>query len=185
MKPSGVPNRLSNPPPRRMLPIQAPEVCYRDRIGPHWQNAHPPGLIHSSGFNSSNSLNLGSPVERPYFMPKERLGSPEHFGQPPGLVPNNPGTIRMSLNPPKPGGHQPGSFDTFLLPVAINQSPSSHIGRDQTTEFKASLFSSESKTGTTQRQESDKVLFHLFLYGLRRNSDFVLVECFYDKYDYD
>ncbi|XP_035760631.1 SMC5-SMC6 complex localization factor protein 2 isoform X4 [Neolamprologus brichardi] len=119
MKPSGVPNRLSNPPPRRMLPIQAPEVCYRDRIGPHWQNPHPPGLIHSSGFNSSNSLNLGSPVERPCFMPKERLGPPEHFGQPPGLVPNNP-------------------------------------GRDQATEFKASSFSSESKTETTQRQESDK-----------------------------
>ncbi|XP_039857680.1 SMC5-SMC6 complex localization factor protein 2 isoform X2 [Simochromis diagramma] len=156
MKPSQVPNRLSNPPPRRMLPIQAPEVCYRDRIGPHWQNPHPPGLIHSSGFNSSISLNLGSPVERPYFMPKERLGPPEHFGQPPGLVPNNPGTIRMSFNPPIPGGHQPGSFDTFLLPVAINQSPSSHIGRDQATEFKASSSSSESKTVTTQRQESDK-----------------------------
>ncbi|XP_063347437.1 SMC5-SMC6 complex localization factor protein 2 isoform X4 [Pelmatolapia mariae] len=156
MKPSQVPNRLSNPPPRRMLPIQAPEVCYRDRIGPHWQNPHPPGLIHSSGFNSSNSLNLGSPVERPYFMPKERLCLPKHFGQPPGLVPNNPGTIRMSSNPPIPGGHQPGSFDTFLLPVAINQSPSSHIGRDQVTEFKASSSSSESKTVTTQRQESDK-----------------------------
>ncbi|XP_030604604.1 SMC5-SMC6 complex localization factor protein 2 isoform X2 [Archocentrus centrarchus] len=158
MKPSQVPNRLSNPPPRRMLPVQPPELCYRDRMGPLWQTPHPPGSIHSSGFVSSSPHNVGSPANRPYFMLNDRLGPPVHFAQPPGLVSSNPINSGISSNAPQPisGDQQPRSFGTFRLPVAINQSPSSHVGRDQVIESKATSSISGSKTVTTQRQESNK-----------------------------
>lgn len=157
MKPSQVPNRLSNPPPRRMLPIQTPDLRYR--LGPIRQNPHPPGSIHSSGFVSSSPHNVGSPVNRPYFMPKDRLGPPEHFAQPPGLVSSNPINIGISSNAPHPvpGDRQPGSFGTLRLPVAISQTPSFHTGRDQMIEVKATPSIPGSKAVTTQRQESNKV----------------------------
>ncbi|XP_026165314.1 SMC5-SMC6 complex localization factor protein 2 isoform X2 [Mastacembelus armatus] len=49
VKPSHIPNQLSYRPPRRFLPLQSPELCHRDKLGPP---RHPPpaqGPTHPIG----------------------------------------------------------------------------------------------------------------------------------------
>lgn len=166
MKPSQVPNQLPHLTPRRMLPPQSPELCHRNRLGPLRHPTHPLGPIHSSGFVPSSPTDFGSSATRPHPNPRDRLGPPQHSAQPPGsfcsrLVPVSPTHSDTTANRPQPS--PPNIFHPaspqFMKDLS-NHSHSSHIRRDQVI----SLSYSGSKNVTGQRQESNKVLFSIFIY---------------------
>ncbi|XP_051271155.1 uncharacterized protein slf2 isoform X2 [Dicentrarchus labrax] len=161
MKPSQVPNQLPHPPPRRMLPLQSPELCHRDRLGPPRHPSHHMGPIHS-GFVPSSPTNIGYPVSRPHPTPSIRLDPLHHPAQPPGsfcprfvpVSPTNSGTTANRPQPSPPFNFHPAT-PQFMKDLS-NHSPSSPIRRDQATESKVTLPYSGSKNPTAQRQESNK-----------------------------
>ncbi|XP_035519703.1 uncharacterized protein slf2 [Morone saxatilis] len=161
MKPSQVPNQLPHPPPRRMLPLQSPELCHRDRLGPPRHPTHHMGPIHS-GFVPSSPTNIGYPVSRPHPTPSIRLGPLHHPAQPPGsfcprfipVSPTNSGTTANRPQPSPPFNFHPAT-PQFMKDLS-NHSPSSPIRRDQATESRVTLPYSGSKNPTAQRQESNK-----------------------------
>lgn len=167
MKPSQVPNRLSHPPPRRMgiFPVQSPELCHTDRLGPPRPYPHPVGPIHSSGFVPNGPLNFGTRAVRPLSMPRDRLDP----AQPPGsncspqLIPVSQTNIGASYNKPPPSPsrmfhHAPPHSRKDLS----NHSLPSHIRRDQVTESTVTLSNSGRKNATVQQQDLTKVLFSSF-----------------------
>ncbi|XP_053292510.1 SMC5-SMC6 complex localization factor protein 2 [Pleuronectes platessa] len=105
MKPSHMPNQLSHPPPKRVLPLQSPELYQRDRLGPRQPSSHHLGPIHAS----DSPANVVNPTIRPHHTPRDRLGSPQHSAQPPGpfcsshIVPVSPthGDMRDELSEAK------------------------------------------------------------------------------------
>ncbi|XP_010743029.3 SMC5-SMC6 complex localization factor protein 2 isoform X1 [Larimichthys crocea] len=145
MKPSQVPNQLPYPPPRRMLPLQSPELCHRDRLGPPRQPPHHLGPIHSAGFVPSSPTNTGPSVNRLHPTPRDKLGSLHHSAQPPGSYCSR----LASVNPTNSG--------PTANKLQSSHSLSSHIRRDQVPESKVTLSYSGSKHVTAQRQESYKV----------------------------
>ncbi|XP_049927555.1 SMC5-SMC6 complex localization factor protein 2 isoform X1 [Epinephelus moara] len=160
VKPSQVPNWLSHPPSRRMLPFQSPEPCYRDRLGPPWHPPYPPGPVHSSGFVPSSPTNIGASVNRFQTMPRGRLGPQPHQQRQPsgsfcpsGYAPVTPTSSSTTANRP-PGIFYPAP-PQFMKDLS-NHSPSSHIRRDQGTESKDSWSYSGNKNVTAQRQDSNK-----------------------------
>ncbi|XP_054455937.1 SMC5-SMC6 complex localization factor protein 2 isoform X2 [Anoplopoma fimbria] len=180
MKPSQLPNRLSHPPPRRMLPLQSPELCHRDRLGPPQHPfppphlIHPAGPIHSPGFVPSNPTHIGSPVNGSHPMAGVRLAPLQHQNhQPPGSLcssrstpvsPTNSGTTAIRPQPqpqpqPQPPPPPPGIFHPaspqFMKDLS-NHSPSSHIRGDQGTESKVTMSYSGSKNVMPQRQAPSK-----------------------------
>ncbi|XP_045926899.1 SMC5-SMC6 complex localization factor protein 2 isoform X2 [Micropterus dolomieu] len=158
MKPSQVPNRLPHPPPRRMLPLQSPELCHRDRLGP----PRHPCPMYPPGFGPSSPTNIGYSANRPHPMPRDRLGPLQHSAQPPGsfyprvvpVSPTNSGITANRLQQLPSSVFHPTS-PPFMKDLS-NHSPSSHIRRDPVTESKITLSHSGSKNGTAQRQESIK-----------------------------
>ncbi|XP_044228722.1 SMC5-SMC6 complex localization factor protein 2 isoform X4 [Thunnus albacares] len=161
MKPSQVPNRLSHPPPRRMgiFPVQSPELCHTDRLGPPRPYPHPVGPIHSSGFVPNGPLNFGTRAVRPLSMPRDRLDP----AQPPGsncspqLIPVSQTNIGASYNKPPPSPsrmfhHAPPHSRKDLS----NHSLPSHIRRDQVTESTVTLSNSGRKNATVQQQDLTK-----------------------------
>lgn len=127
MKPSQVPNQLPHPPPRRMLPLQSPELYHRDRLGPPRHPPHPLGPVYSSGFLPSSPTNIGSSANRPHPTPRDRLDPLPHSAQPPTFVPSSPAhrlhpTPRHRLGPPQHSAQPPGSFCPQLVPVSPTHS---------------------------------------------------------------
>lgn len=170
MKPSQVPNKLSHPPPRRMLPLQSPELCHKDRLGPPRHPLYHLGPIHSSGFVPSSPVNIGSSANKLHPTPRDRLGPVPHSAHSPGsscswLVPvslTNSDTTTNRSQPSLPSNLNPASSQ--LMKDLSNQSLPSHIRSDQVTKSEVTLFYSGSKNVTAPRQESNKVLFSfLFL----------------------
>ncbi|XP_073338238.1 SMC5-SMC6 complex localization factor protein 2 isoform X2 [Pagrus major] len=155
MKPSQVPNQLPHPPPRRMLPLQSPELWHKDRLGP-------PRYPHQHHLGPYSPSNIGSAANRPNLTPRDRLGPPHHSAQPPGslrsrivpISPVNHGTTAYRPQPSPPGIFHHANHQ-FMKDLS-NQSPSCHIRRDQVTESKVSLSYSGSTNITGQRQESNK-----------------------------
>lgn len=170
MKPSQVSNKLSHPPPRRMLPLQSPELCHRDRLSPPQHPLYRQGAIHSSGFIPNSPVNIGSSANRPQPKPGDRLGSVHHSVQPPGssrsqLVPvssadSDTTANRSQLSPP--GISNPASPQ--LIKDLSNHSRPSHNGSDELNNSQITLFYARGKNVMAKRQESNKVLFYLFLY---------------------
>ncbi|KAM4607797.1 uncharacterized protein ACJ7VT_015959 [Polymixia lowei] len=62
MKPLQVPFRFSLPRPRRMVPLQSPELCHRGRM---YSLPYPPHTPGSSGIVSGSPANFISPARRP------------------------------------------------------------------------------------------------------------------------
>lgn len=159
MKPSQVPSKLSHPPPRRMLPLQSPELCHEDRLGPPLHPLYHLGPIHSSGFVPSSPVNIGSSANKLHPTPRDRLGPAPHSAHSPGssrsrLVPVSSTNSALSSNL--------NSASPQLMKDLNNQFLPSHIRSDQVTESEVTLFYSGSKNLTAPRQESNKVLFSLF-----------------------
>ncbi|XP_072247089.1 SMC5-SMC6 complex localization factor protein 2 isoform X2 [Leuresthes tenuis] len=99
MKPSQVTNRLSHPPPRRVLPLQTPEQCNKDRYGPQLHPTCSVGPMLSSGFAPNSATIIASPVNS---LPNHRVVSTMPFVQPPGLTsssPANTGNLAYGLQP--------------------------------------------------------------------------------------
>nr|XP_046258197.1 uncharacterized protein slf2 isoform X2 [Scatophagus argus] len=159
MKPSQVPNKFPHPLPRRMLPLQSPELCHRDRMGPPRHPPHYLGPIHSSRFVPRGPSNIGSSANRPHFTP--RVGPLHHstqpsgssFSQPVPVSPTNGGTAANKPQPLPPGTFQPVSSQ-FMKDLS-NHSPPSHIRRDQVTESKV-MMSYSGCENVTARQEANK-----------------------------
>ncbi|XP_078128647.1 SMC5-SMC6 complex localization factor protein 2 isoform X2 [Sander vitreus] len=159
MKPSQL-NRLSYPPPRRMLPLQSPELCHRDRLCPSGHTPYSPGPIHSSGFVPSSPTNIGPLVNRFNPMPRGSLGPLQHqHHQPPGssyspwFAPVRPTHSTTANRPPSVFYPASPQYKKGLS----NHSPSSHTRRDQGTESKVTLCYSGFKNVRAQRPESNKV----------------------------
>ncbi|XP_032396593.1 SMC5-SMC6 complex localization factor protein 2 isoform X2 [Etheostoma spectabile] len=158
MKPSQL-NRLSYPPPRRMLPLQNPELYQRDRPRPSGQPPYPPGPSHSSGLVPSSQTNIGPLANGLNPMPRGSLGPLQHqHYQPPGsscsswFAPVSPTDSTTANRPPSVFYPAAPQFKKDLS----NHSPSSHIRRDQGTESKVTLTYSGFKNLTAQRPESSK-----------------------------
>ncbi|XP_026210940.1 SMC5-SMC6 complex localization factor protein 2 isoform X2 [Anabas testudineus] len=146
MKPSQVPNRLSQPPPRRILPMQSPELCPRDRLGSPWHPSHTLGPFQPSGIVPSSPTSIG----RPHPTPRDRQGPPQHSAQLQS-VPVIPTKIDTSANRPQ---HPPPHMFHHTSPQY--HTPSSHIKRDQVTESKVVVSYSGTKTVTTKSKDSNK-----------------------------
>lgn len=196
MKPSQVPNWLSHHPPRRVLPLQTPEQCNKDRSV---SNSHPPhlaGSVHSE-LVPVYSPYIGSPLNH---LPKDRLGPPKYYARPPGPPQSSPANFGNSPYQPFHATWQrfdaqqhtvqsgPGHFSSpQLVPVGqISNDTSSnrplcpslfhttsshfvknlnhhsslcHTKKDQETESKVHPSRSGINSETSQRKESNKVLF--------------------------
>lgn len=167
-KPSQVSKKLAHPPPRRMLPLQSPELCQRDRPSPPRHPLCHRRPIHLSGFIPNSPVNIGSSATRPQPKPREGRGSVHHSVQPRGssclrLFPvssaNSDITAnRSQLSPPNISN--PASSQ--LIRDLSNHSVPIHIRSDELTKSQVTLFNSGSKNVMAQRQESNKVLFSLF-----------------------
>ncbi|KAM4729825.1 SMC5-SMC6 complex localization factor protein 2 isoform 1-T3 [Anableps anableps] len=72
IRPSQVPNLLSHPPPRRVLPLQTPE-CNMNKLSPNW---HPARMKYPTALVPSSSTNIVSPVNS---LIKDRPGPLKHF----------------------------------------------------------------------------------------------------------
>ncbi|XP_018533665.1 SMC5-SMC6 complex localization factor protein 2 isoform X2 [Lates calcarifer] len=162
VKPSQVHNRLSHPPPRRVLPLLSPELCYRDRLGPPQYPSPPMGPIHSPEYILCSPANVGTPSNRSYQMPRDRLGPPQYSAQPSGsfsshLVPVSKSDIDTSANrlqplPPGVFHHAPPQ----LMKDLSNNTPSLQVKGDQVTEATYTLSYSGSKNVTAEGEESNK-----------------------------
>ncbi|XP_067376154.1 SMC5-SMC6 complex localization factor protein 2 isoform X4 [Channa argus] len=73
MKPSQVPNLLSHPPPRRVLPLESPELCYSNRLAQSWHHSSNPGAIHPSVFVPSNPTSSGMPDQEHNRTPSRKM----------------------------------------------------------------------------------------------------------------
>ncbi|XP_071336715.1 SMC5-SMC6 complex localization factor protein 2 isoform X2 [Trachinotus anak] len=161
MKPSQVPNRLSHPPPRRALPLQSPELCYRDRLGPPRQPPHPLEPVSSTEFNLGSPNNFRTPTHRPYHMPRDRMGPPQQTAQHSGsfcssnLVPVSQSHIDTSAKRPQPS---PASINHHASPQFMKDlgthTPSFHTKGPQVTEPMVTLSYSGCKNA--KNEESNK-----------------------------
>ncbi|XP_039639929.1 SMC5-SMC6 complex localization factor protein 2 isoform X2 [Perca fluviatilis] len=158
MKPSQL-NRLSYPPPRRMLPLQSPELRHRGRLCPSGNPPYPPGPIHSSGFVPSCPTNIGPVVNRFNPIPRGSLRPLQRqHHQPPRssysswFAPVSPTSSTTANRPPCVFYPASPQFKKDLS----NHSPSSHTRRDQGTESKVTLSYSRFKNVTAQSPESNK-----------------------------
>lgn len=150
MKPSQVPNKLSHPPPRRMLPLQSPELCHRERL-------YHQGPIHSSGFIPNSPVNVGSSASRSHHNSTQPSGSFCSRFVPVSSA--NSDTTANRSQPSLPSVLNPASPQ--LSKDVNNHSLPSHIRSDEVTESQVTLLYSRSKNVMAQRQESNKVLFFL------------------------
>ncbi|XP_029926604.1 SMC5-SMC6 complex localization factor protein 2 isoform X2 [Myripristis murdjan] len=64
MRPSQVPNRQPHPLPRRMLPLQSPELCHRARPGPPQHPPQPPGPVSPPLIALSRPAHIHSQAKR-------------------------------------------------------------------------------------------------------------------------
>ncbi|KAM3605763.1 uncharacterized protein V6R79_004223 [Siganus canaliculatus] len=122
MKPSQVPNQLPYPPPRRMLPLQSPELCHRDRMGTPRHPSHNQGSVNSSGFTPNGPANSGSSGIRPHPTPRDRL-SPSHYSAQPMASPRS-----QLFNPTKSGNavNRSQSASSLFMKDLSNRFSSSH-----------------------------------------------------------
>ncbi|XP_022045766.2 SMC5-SMC6 complex localization factor protein 2 [Acanthochromis polyacanthus] len=159
MKPSQVPNRLSHPLPRRVLPLQTPQLCYKDRPHSRWHPPHPSRPFCSTEIVPNNAANNGNLVNRPLLMARDRL-DPQQHSAPPGprpffasfLSPVSLTNMNTSPNGPQPS--YPPVFSPATPHFTSDRSSSSYIKKNPVTESKVTLFNSGSKNVMTQNQES-------------------------------
>ncbi|XP_039995625.1 SMC5-SMC6 complex localization factor protein 2 [Xiphias gladius] len=163
MKPSQ-PNRLSHPPARRVLPLEGPELCHKERLGPPQHSPHPLGPIHSAEFIRGIKTSVGTPTNSPCHTTNDRLGPPQHSAQPPGpfcssnLVPVCHPDIDTSANRPQPSPSiifHPAS-PQFMKDLS-NHTPSFQLMRDQVTEPKVTSYSVAAKSQESNKARSSDV----------------------------
>ncbi|XP_008277984.1 SMC5-SMC6 complex localization factor protein 2 [Stegastes partitus] len=162
MKPSQVPNRISHPPPRRVLPLQTPEMCYKDRPGPRWHPPHPPGPIYSTVLVPGSTANFGNSVNSPPPMARDKLGSLQHSAQPgpgpicsPLVVPFSRTNVDTSLNRPQPS--HPHLFPPAPPHFISNGSPLTFNKKGPMTESKGTLSNSGTQNQESKQAQSNDV----------------------------
>ncbi|XP_017164653.1 SMC5-SMC6 complex localization factor protein 2 isoform X2 [Poecilia reticulata] len=185
IKPSQVPNLLSHPAPRRVLPLQSPEECNMNKLSPNW---HPAEMKYPAALISSSSTNIVSPVNS---LLKDRLGPLKPFPLSHGHVLSSPvngaTSARENLGPQHMIRLDSGYFTSPLVVSAsqtkthisaertfiptIFNSPSPQFGknissplpsclsrRDQGTESKIPFSNSGKNKDVSQREDPRKAL---------------------------
>lgn len=166
MKPSQV---FFHPPPRRMLVLQSPEPCPKDRLDP----PTPPlrfrqGPIHSSGHVPVSPVNGSSSANKLHPTPRNRLDPVSHSAQTQrsscsqlvSISPTNSDTSTNGSKPSIPGNLNPASPQ--LMKDCSNQSLPSHFRSDQSSEDEVTSFHTGIKNVTAPKQGSLKVFFSVF-----------------------
>lgn len=174
MKPSQVPNLLSHPAHRRVLPLQTSYLHYKDRSDSPQHHTHVPGPLYSPGLVpgsqtnispsvsrcvSSSPANMGSLIFKPQPTAKDRPGPPQQPGQP------RPGTLSTSTFSPVSPTYSNTSANK-LQPstpsiVLSDHAPCFPINTDQKAVSRVTAANPGSKNETAHRQASHKVLFSL------------------------
>ncbi|XP_008427840.1 SMC5-SMC6 complex localization factor protein 2 isoform X3 [Poecilia reticulata] len=138
IKPSQVPNLLSHPAPRRVLPLQSPEECNMNKLSPNW---HPAEMKYPAALISSSSTNIVSPVNS---LLKDRLGPLKPFPLSHGHVLSSPvngaTSARENLGPQHMIRLDSGYFTSPLV-VSASQTKT-HISAERT--FIPTIFNSPS-----------------------------------------
>ncbi|KAK2824302.1 hypothetical protein Q5P01_021477 [Channa striata] len=156
MRPSQVPNRLSHPPPRRVLPLESPELCHRDRLGQSWRPSHNPGAIHPSVFVPSTPASSGTPVSRSYHIPRDRPGLPQHCAQPDVFPLSSTKVDTLANWPQHSSTHVFHNTSLQFMRELSNHSLYSHIGKAQVKKPKDTFFFSGSNTVTAKCEDLNK-----------------------------
>ncbi|XP_028279581.1 SMC5-SMC6 complex localization factor protein 2 isoform X2 [Parambassis ranga] len=184
MKPSQVPNLLSHPASRRMLPLQTSDLHYNERSDSPQHRTHVPVPLHLPGLVPGSQTNISPLVSRTHPISNSR----QHFFQSPGFY-SSVGNIGSSIFKPQPtvrdrpgppqqsGQPRPGTFSssTFspLSPTYSNTSanklqpstpsvvlsdhaPRFPINTDQKAVSRVTPVNSGSKNETAHRQASHK-----------------------------
>ncbi|XP_016534208.1 SMC5-SMC6 complex localization factor protein 2 isoform X1 [Poecilia formosa] len=139
IRPSQVPNLLSHPAPRRVLPLQTPEECNMNKLSPKW---HPAGMIYPAALISSSSTNIVSPVNS---LLKDRLGPLKPFPPPHGHVLSSPVNVTTSARENLGPQHTMIRLDSgyFTSPQVVSASQTkTHISAERT--FIPTIFNSPS-----------------------------------------
>lgn len=151
MKPSQVPNWHFQPPSRRSLPLQSPELCHRDRQGSPCPLSHTLGQLQSSGFVLSSQTN----IDGSHHIPSDRPGHLQHSAQP-QFVPVIPTKIDTSATKLQRSPQRICQNQDFS-----NHSPYSHLRRVYAIESMDAVSDSGSKTVRTKSPEKNKVFFDM------------------------
>ncbi|XP_047208180.1 SMC5-SMC6 complex localization factor protein 2 isoform X3 [Girardinichthys multiradiatus] len=151
IKPSQVPNLLSHPPQRRLLPPQTPNECSVDMLSPQ---TYPAGIKYPSPFIPNSSTNIDSLI-------KDRLGGLKHVPPANGLVlspVNSVTTARENLALQHNVMHSgPGYISSSQPGKSLgNHLPSCHFRSDQEAETKIPSSNSRKNNDVSQRQEPNK-----------------------------
>ncbi|MEQ2301295.1 hypothetical protein AMECASPLE_034440, partial [Ameca splendens] len=151
IKPSQVPNLLSHPPQRRLLPPQTPDECSVDMLSPQ---RYPAGIKYPSPFIPNSSTNIDSLI-------KDRLDGLKHVPPTNGHVlspVNSVSTARENLAPQHNVMHSGPGYISSSQPGKTlgNHLPSCHFRSDQEAETKIPSSNSRKNNDVSQRQEPNK-----------------------------
>lgn len=179
MRPSQVPNLLSHPPSRRVLPLQTPEQCNKGGFSSQCHLSHLARSVNLSEFVTNSPTNIDLPMNH---LPKGSLG-PKRIAQPPASVPNTPANIFSSayvpsrlghfcssqLVPPSPGinnisSDRPYSLSTKFVKNFSSHPTPSHSRSDQEPDFKVTPSISGNYDDKAQKQEHFTVFSFFFFY---------------------
>ncbi|XP_029377777.1 SMC5-SMC6 complex localization factor protein 2 isoform X3 [Echeneis naucrates] len=151
MKPSQVPNRLSIPPPRRVLPIKRRKPCHTDRSGPPRESLHTQRLSCSPEFSLDSHTNIGTPTQMLHYSPRDTRGSTHSFTFCSSQhSPVNQSHIDTSAKMPQ---HSPAGVNHCVSPQLMkDHTPSFHI-RGYQVQGPMNTLSYPDKTATSQESE--------------------------------
>lgn len=171
MKPSHVHNKLSHPPPRRMSPLQNPELFHGDRLGPPQYSLLPVGTRHSPGFIPRSPVTIASSRNKVYLTPRDKSSPAPQSARPPGSSCSTPvsvGSANVIDASAKRSQHLlPTNFSPKspqCMKDLSNQSLTSHIKKKSVTKSEVTLFHSGSNNVTSPRPESKKVIFNIYFF---------------------
>lgn len=171
MKPSQVHNKLSHPQPRRMSPLQSPELFHRDRLGPPQYSLFPVGTRHSPGFIPRSPVNIASSGNKVYLTPRDNSGSAPQSAWPPGSSCSTPISVSsgniIDASAKRPQHLLPTNFSPKspqCMKDLSNQSLTSNIKKKSVTKSEVNLFHSGSNNVTSPRPELKNVIFDFFIW---------------------
>lgn len=174
MKPSQVHNKLPHPPPRRMVPLQSPELLHRDRVGLPQYSLLPVGTRHSPGFIPMSPGNIASSGNKVYLTPRDKSSPAPHSTRPPRSSCSTPVSVSsaniIDASTKRSQHLLPTSFSPKspqCMKDLSNHSLTSHIKKKSVTKSEVTLFHSGSNNVTPPRPEirEKNVILNFFLYG--------------------
>lgn len=171
MKPSQVHNKLPHPPPRRMLPLQSPELFHRDRVGLPQYSLLPVGA--RPGFIPRSPVNIASSGNMVYLTPRDKSGPAPHSARPPGSSCSTPVSVSsaniIDASAKRSQHLLPANFSPKspqCMKDLSNQSLTSHTKKKSVTKSEVTLFHSGSNNVTPPGPETREknVILNFFIW---------------------